>query len=325
MPKQQPGDSRPATGLRRWLGKNPERTLLRLAAAFGGLWLAAAALALIWPKPDQIAIGSPSAEDPSTLAPLPSKPVTVLVIGVDADQLSDMNNKAAPLGPANADSLMLVQIAVNKPVEVLQLPTELGINLPGSNRIEPLAASYRQGGVALTSDVINEIVELPEGAPQRYLVISRKGLRTLVDGIGQLEVTLGQPYASQDKTQGYAINLQAGRQSFNGVQAEQLARYRSNPKDDQNRRKRQQLLVLAIAEQLRQPNTVSTLAIVLNELSDEIQTDLSRNEILSLVAATLTSPSMPVISQLSLASRAGDQPLRQLNQEESLPSWPESH
>ena len=325
MPKQQPGDSDPSKGLGRWLGRSPQRTLLRLTAALGGLWLTAAALSLIWPKPDQIAVRNPSAEDPTTLAPLPSSPVTILVIGVDADQLSDLNNKAAPLGPANADSLMLVQITANKAVEVLQLPTELGVNLPGSKTIQPLAASYRKGGVGLTADVINEIVDLPEGVPQRYLVISRKGLRTLVDGIGQLEITLGQPYASQDKTQGYAINLQAGRQILNGVQAEQLTRYRSNPKDDVNRRKRQQMLVLALVDQLRQASAISNLSLLLNELSDEIQTDLSRNEILSLVAAVLTSPSSPEISQLSLAKRAGDQILRHLNQAEPLQSWPESN
>ena len=84
----------------------------------------------------------------------------VLMVGIDADGINDPDNKAAPKGPPNADSLMLVQISAGEPLQVLQLPTELAVNLPGSETLQSLADAYQQGGVALTADVIAEVVGL---------------------------------------------------------------------------------------------------------------------------------------------------------------------
>lgn len=322
MAKPQPGGRNQSAGLSNWLGRDPKRALIRLAIAIGGVWVAAAVLTIIWPKPDQLASQESFVEDNSYLAPLPKKPITVLLIGIDANQINDASNQAAPLGAANADSIMLIQFAANQPVQVLQLPNELGINLPGNTNITSLADSYREGGVALIADVIKEIIDIQNGGPHRYLVMSRQALRTLVDGIGQVEITLSQPYQKQDKSQGYLINLQAGRQSLNGIQAEHLARYRINQNGDVNRRKRQKLLILAISEQLRQPGTASNLITVINELSEEIQTDLTRKEMLSLFTAALTTPSPPVLQELPLAPRAGNQQMRQLKKENSRPRWP---
>ena len=307
--------------MHRWLGKSPGRTLLRLAATLGGLWLTSMTLGVIWPKQDQVA-GDPSIDEATSLAPLPSRPVTILLVGIDSNQVNDLINQAAPMGPANADSLMLVKVEAGRPVELLQLPIELAVTLPGSDSIQPLASIYRQGGVALTADVIAEIVGLPQGEPQRYVVIPRKAVRTLVDGLGELEVNLNESFEYEDKTQNYSVDLQAGQQSLNGAQVEQLVRYRSAPKAEASRRQRQQWILNALAKQLQKPNTIAKLPKLLNELSETVQTDLSQRELMSLTAAAISSNQFPVLSQLPLAPRAGEQTLRQLKANNPMPLWP---
>ena len=61
-----------------------------------------------------------------------------------------------------------------------------------------------------------------------------------------MDLILSQPYAHEDLAQDYRVNLQAGRQSLNGEEAEQLVRYRANVNDNAGRRQRQQLKYIKI-------------------------------------------------------------------------------
>lgn len=325
MAAQAPDGDSKQSDKRPWLGPKPLRTVLRIGAAVGSVWIVGAALTAIWPVADRVAPALPSADEPDSLAPYPNQPVTVMVLGVDANGIGDPINRAAPSGPANADSVMLIRVEALKPLQILQMPTELGVNLPGINTMQPLASSYRQGGVALTADVVADVVGLPEGEPSRFVVMPRKALRHLVNGLGDVDVRLDQTLTHQDKRQNYSVNLQAGRQTLNGAQAEQLARFRPDPLNNHERRLRQQWLMAAIHDQLQQPNAILVLPGLVNELSAQVETDLNQQEWLSLAAAALSSDQPPVVSTLPLAPRAGEQPLRQLKADASAPLWPKQN
>ena len=308
-----------------WLGDRPGRSLLRIGAALLGTALAGTALATVWPKPDPVGADVQSSEGSLTLAPLPEQDVMVLVVGLDADTINAASNQAAPKGPANADSLMLVNISTKEPVQILQLPTELAVQLPGIEEMQSLSKTWQQGGIALTSDVVGELIELPANKPDRYLVISRQGLRRFVEGLGDIEVTLNQTYKYEDKSQGYSVNLQAGIQTLNGAQAEQLARHKPKANDDHQRRMRQRLLLQGVHQQLTQIDAITVVPELLSVFSNQVKTDISSKEMLSLMAAAISAPSPPVITELPLAPRAGQQMLRELKPDLSLPIWPDQN
>ena len=308
-----------------WLGDRPGRSLLRIGAALLGTALAGTVLATVWPKPDPVGADVQSSEGSLTLAPLPEQDVMVLVVGLDADTINAASNQAAPKGPANADSLMLVNISTKEPVQILQLPTELAVQLPGIEEMQSLSKTWQHGGIALTSDVVGELIELPVNKPDRYLVISRQGLRRFVEGLGDIEVTLNQTYKYEDKSQGYSVNLQAGIQTLNGAQAEQLARHKPKANDDHQRRMRQRLLLQGVHQQLTQIDAITVVPELLSVFSNQVKTDISSKEMLSLMAAAISAPSPPVITELPLAPRAGQQMLRELKPDLSLPIWPDQN
>ncbi len=306
-----------------WLGRHPLRTVLRLAVAVAGLGVTGWLLSTVWPEPDQVARTKPvAADNPTNLAPLPLVPVTLLVVGIDADQTNDPVNNAAPLGPANADAVMVVRVDAQQPLRVLQVPIELALQLPGQTSPVKLGSLWQTGGVALLSDAIRELVGLPADQPQRYVVVPRRLLRSLVDGLGDLDVILNSSFQKTDKSQNYTVNLQAGRQSLNGAQAEQLARHLKDPLDDPNRRLRQQLLIRAVVEQFKGPGVMSKIPGLVDLTANVVETNLSIAEMLSLAAAVLSSPSSVNVRKLPLAKRAGNQVLRQIKFGESLPLWP---
>ena len=307
-----------------WLSPPRVRAVLRVGSALLGLGVTWWLLAMLWPEPDRVAQGAPpSADQPETLAPYPEAPVTVLVIGLDADRLGAPSNKAAPKGPANADALLMLRIASQEPLQVLHLPTELGVRLPGQGDPGSLAQLWRRGGVSLVSDAVRDIVGLDEGDPKRYVVMPRAALRRLVDGLGEVDVVLGESYQRKDKTQGYSVNLQAGRQSLNGVQAEQLVRHLPDPKDVSQRRQRQDILVEALIEQVKAPSGIELIPALVDQLDADVETNLSRSEQLSLAAAIISSPEPAAISRLPLADRSGEQTLRQIKAGASRPLWPQ--
>ena len=310
--------------LSRWLGRDPWRTLLRIASTAFGVAATAWLLGQLWPKPDQIAGGaSPSLDNPATLSPYPDQPVTVLLIGVDADQVTDVSNGAAPDGQANADALMLLRVDPSEALQVLQVPIELAVRSPGDETPASLGSLWQAGGVSLLRDAIREIVGLPEDQPHRYVVMPRAALRSVVDGLGSVELILSQAYIHEDKAQDYRVNLQAGRQSLSGSQAEQLVRMRRDPMGDGNRRIRQQLLIRAVVDQIQAPGGIRLLPAVLRGVQPLLDTNLTPGEMLSLGAAVVASPPPVQIQQLPLATRAGKQPLRQLKPGQDLPLWPE--
>ena len=306
-----------------WLSPPRVRGVLRVGSALLGLGVTGWLLATLWPEPDRVAQGAPlSADQPENLAPLPESPVMVLVIGLDANRLDAPTNQAAPKGPANADALLMLRIASREPLQVLQIPTELGVQLPGQKDPGSLAELWRRGGVSLVSDAIHDIVGLEEGDPKRYVVIPRTALRRLVDGLGEVEVVLGESYQRKDKTQGYSVNLQAGRQSLNGAQAEQLVRHLPDPRAFSQRRQRQNILVEGLIEQVKDPSGIAVIPALVNQLNTEVETNLSLSEQLSLAAALISSPGPSRISRLPLADRAGEQTLRQIKAGASRPLWP---
>ena len=204
---------------------------------------------------------------------------------------------------------------------MLQIPTELGVQLPGEENPGRLAQLWRRGGVSLLSDAIRDIVGLQQGDPNRYVVMPRAALRRLVDGLGEVEVVLSDSYKRQDKTQDYTVMLQAGRQRLNGAQAEQLVRHLPDSKAVSQRRQRQNILVEGLIEQVKAPSGIEVIPGLVNQLNTEVETNLSRSEQLSLAAAIIASPEPARISRLPLAERAGEQTLRQIDAGTALAGW----
>ena len=313
------------TRLKRWFGRRPWRTVLRLSSIALGVGATGWMLSVLWPEPDRAAKEASTMSDALTsLAPFPSSPVTVLVVGIDANQLGEPLNQAAPSGRANADALLLLRISADEPLQVLQIPSEIAVQLPGNDQPISLASLWQRGGVALLNDAIQEILGQMQQAPQRYVVMPRTALRTVVDALGDVDLVLNETYQHNDKSQGYNIKLQAGRQRLNGERAEQFVRYRETPLDNANRRTRQQDLIVALVDQLKDSTVISTLPLLVGQLDSELDTNLSRREQLSLAAALIASPPPVRITQVPLARRVDNQILRQVKSDLIRPLWPQN-
>lgn len=284
---------------------------------------ASALLSLVWPEHDQAFQARPEVT-PATLADKPRRPVTVLIIGIDADRIGEATNKAAPAGPANADALLLVRVQPKGPLQVLNLPTELAVRLPGQKQPVGLGSLYRRGGVALTADAVRELTGLQPPSPDRYVVLPRAALRQLVNGIGGLEIDPPRTMRYQDKSQKLKIDLQGGLQQLGGARVEQLVRYRDRQLGEADRRNNQQRFVVALRDRLRETEPLTVLPGVLRDLEGQVETNLTPLEALSLLAAGLDDQRPIAFASLPLdPAKPAHGKLRQLSSKAPSVLWPE--
>ncbi|MFM9110877.1 MAG: LCP family protein [Prochlorococcaceae cyanobacterium] len=292
--------------------------LLSLAAvaAIGGGWL----LGVVWPEADR---GEEPLRDPipADLGIKPRRAITVLVVGIDADTTT--GPAAAPVGPANSDALALLRVNPAGPLQVLPLPVELAVNLPGQRRPQPLGSLYRQGGVALTADSVRESLGLGRGEPDRYLVLPRSSLRQVVDRLGGVEVNPPRKMVYTDQSQKLAINLQGGLQVMKGQGLEQMLRYRDKWLGEPARRQHQQLAIAGLREQMGRREQLANLPGLVRDLHGTMATDLSQAELLGLLAAALDDQRPIQFSSLPLdPPHKGLEPLRQLSAKARPPLFP---
>lgn len=315
--------SDPRTALRRLPIHHLSWARLGLGAlALAGATAGATLLGVIWPKPDRSAHLREEIT-PEKLAPKPNQAVTVLVIGTDADTAGASSNGAAPPGPANGDTVLLVRVNPKGPVQVLQLPSELALNLPGRQTPTALGALYRQGGVALTAETLQELLNLGPKEPERFVVVPRKALRDLVNAVGGVEVSPPRRLKYQDKALKYTIDLPSGLQRLSGEKVEQLVRFRDKWLGEAGRRANQQLVMGALQTQISGSGQLAQLPGVISSWKDQVETNLSEQEMLSLLAAGLDSPQPIQFRSLPLRPASQEFPeLRQLDPTASKPLWP---
>jgi anionic cell wall polymer biosynthesis LytR-Cps2A-Psr (LCP) family protein len=148
-------------------------------------------------------------------------------------------------------------------------------------------------------------------------------LRTLVDDLGGLEVSPPRRMTYRDQTLKYSIDLQSGLQRLSGGKVEQLVRFRDKWLGESGRRTNQQVVLSGLREQLSQPSQLARLPALVSTWSNQVETNLSTREMLSLLAASLDDPKPPRIETLPLKPATKDfSDLRQLDPAAPRPLWP---
>ena len=205
-----------------------------------------------------------------------------------------------------ADVIMLAHMVPGERIQLLSLPRDLKVSIPGygTNRIN---AAYVVGG----PDLLVQTVQGETGiAVHHYVEIDFAGFGSVVDSLGGVEMSF--PYPVRDPKSGFASD--AGTHRIDGEQAVAYARSRSMQqlKDgswqgmgggDIARTGRQQELLILMFDQITSPASAFNLPAFLPAFADQItadeglslgqMADLGRNA-LSLRSTDIESATLPV-------------------------------
>ncbi len=214
------------------------------------------------------------------------EPVNILLLGID--------QRPGEQGYYRTDTMILLHINPKTgDVGMISFPRDLWVQVPGfwETRINSAhvigdAKKYPGGGPALAK----KTVEALTGQPVDYYVrLNFEGFRKLLEEIGCIDIDV--PKLIDDPTfpddnYGYdPLYLEPGHYCMDADLALKYARTR-HVDSDFGRMQRQQQVILAIKNKVLStgelPHLVASAPVLLNILSDAIQTDMPLNKMISL-------------------------------------------
>lgn len=221
--------------------------------------------------------------------PVSSKePINILVLGMDIGDADNPNNKEA----RRTDTIMVVNYnPITKNVHVVSIPRDTMIeeNAMANGQMQrywKINAAYALGG----EDEIKEQVEKLIGIKLNYTMeIDYAAFRNIIDALGGVEMTIKQDMIYDDNDQDLHINFKAGETvHLNGAKAEEYFRWRKNndgtglANGDLDRIDNQHEFIQKLVDKALTPAIVVKAPKLLKSISDNIQTNIPTNKLLSL-------------------------------------------
>lgn len=216
-----------------------------------------------------------------------NEPLNILVIG------SDSRHGEA----ARSDTLMLMHINfAKKKVYFISIPRDTRVYIPGYG-LAKINAAFSYGQSSLAIQTVEEFLDVNLN---HYVVIDFRGFKQMVDALGGITVDVKEPI--NDRSYGYRMQIPKGKIKMNGTLALNYVRYRHGDSDFK-RAERQQNFIKALAKQVLTVKGLTKLPTLVNILNKNIETDMSKKEMLSLGGflrtvkdkqiETITVPGMP--------------------------------
>jgi len=245
------------------------------------------------------------------------EPFTLLIIGIDStkDGLGNADS-------FNGDSLILITFNPNNlNATMLGIPRDSYVPISCfKNKIENKITHAAQMGSACITNTIQDYFDIDI---DYYAKINFKGLVDLVDAVGGVEVNVPYNMCEQDSQRRFGSNMiyiEKGLQTLNGEQALALSRNRKQNyglcdlkwthgnRDDYIRSKNQQEVIKALASKVKEVNSIGTLYSILDTISNNMDTNMSTETILSfynlakdILSRSKDDTDIVTIEQLSLA------------------------
>jgi len=206
------------------------------------------------------------------------EPLNILVLGSDIGY--DARGRKSESIPTRSDTLMITRVdPFKKDVGILSIPRDTRILIPGRRYYDKVNAAYAYGGENLA---MKTIANFTGATVHRFVSLKVNGLENIVDVLGGVDIYVDQPMVYRDRTAKLDINFQKGWHKLDGHQAHSYVRFRHDAYGDIGRVQRQQKFVQAMVAKLLSPGTVLKIPDLANVILQNIETNLSRREMLKL-------------------------------------------
>jgi polyisoprenyl-teichoic acid--peptidoglycan teichoic acid transferase len=232
------------------------------------LLLAAVGLVVLYKTPFRAALGWPY--------PLTER-TNVLIMGLDRT-VSDQNpNIVLPI--SRTDTLIAASFdPAARRVYLISVPRDTRASIPGHGTTK-INAAHAWGGAPLTTRTVQNFLGVPF---PYYIEIQQRGFVHLIDAVGGVNVHIDNDLDYDDNWDGLHIHLKKGHRRLGGQSAIEFARFRHDALGDIGRIARQQQVMNALLDELRQPRAVLHMGRILRVFREDIKTNLTERQLITL-------------------------------------------
>ena len=200
-------------------------------------------------------------------APKVNQRINILLIGLDD------GDAATDSSPRRSDTMMVASIdSDNKTVNLLSIPRDSRVIIPGRTGYDKIAHAYAYGGPKLAVRTVTDFLHIPINY---YIAIEWQSFIKIVDILGGVDLTVEHAMNYDDPYDNLSIHLSKGNQHLDGKKAGQYVRYRHDELGDIGRVQRQQHFLQALNNQMLQSGTILKLPALMTTISNYVHTDMN--------------------------------------------------
>ncbi|MCF1620178.1 LCP family protein [Tetragenococcus koreensis] len=203
------------------------------------------------------------------------EPFSILLLGIDSGGLGREEDDD---DPARTDSMMVVTVNPKKEEStIVSLERDIMADmLDDGQTFDKLNHAYAYGGVELSMDVVEKMLDIPI---DHYATINLQGMNDLIDAVGGIEVNNKIDFTLE------GVHVPKGKIKLDGETGLAYARMRKDdPEGDVGRQRRQREVVTKIVDKLVSIDSVSNYRSILNAVEENSKTDLSWNDMLDIAS-----------------------------------------
>lgn len=204
-----------------------------------------------------------------------TEPFTILLMGVDS------NKEGIDSQVANGDALILVTFNPNTlSATMLSIPRDSYVpQACFKNNVENKITHASWGGTDCMIKTIENFLDIDI---DYYVKINFKGVVQLVDAVGGITVNVPKDICTDNSDRQGSVCISKGMQTLNGEEALVLSRNRYDMENgDLDRGINQQVVIEGIINSAKNIDSVNEITNILNIVSNNIDTNLSTEQILS--------------------------------------------
>lgn len=212
-----------------------------------------------------------------TLPPEKQHIINVLLLGCDSDY--DTRKPVAIKGTnGRSDAIMIARVDFDaKTVKVLSIPRDTAVMVPNKG-LHKINAAHAIGGPELTQETIKSVFGLDT---DYYVRLNFDGFQKVVDAVGGVDVNVHKPLNYDDNWGNLHVHLKPGMQHLNGYRAMGYVRIRHSDNDFM-RAERQHEFLEALRDKVKQPSTFMKLPGAIEALTDNIKSNMTQDQMLTL-------------------------------------------
>lgn len=206
--------------------------------------------------------------NPSNNETNPSDSITVAIFG--SDERKDEKSRS--------DIIIVVKyIPIDKKIILVSIPRDSRVDIPGKG-VNKINSAMAFGGPELQRDTIEELFDIEIDF---FLKVNFKGFIDIVDSVGGVVVNAEKDFLKHWDDD--SVYIEKGENNLDGEKALEYVRFRHDKDGDFGRIKRQQEVIISLANKFINPKNIGKLLNVINIIKKNVYTDINWIEIVPMI------------------------------------------
>ncbi len=194
-------------------------------------------------------------------------PFSILLLGIDSGDMGRIER-------GRSDTMMVMTVNPNtEKTTLLSIPRDTYVEIVGKGFQDKINHAYSFGGPAMSMNTVQNYLDIPV---DYYVSVNMKGIQQIVDAVGGITLTPSRSF-NQD---GFSF-VEAQPTQMNGEMALAYSRMRKLD-SDYGRQGRQREVVLETLNKITSFNSVMNYQAVLKTMEDNVLTNLTFDELVSI-------------------------------------------